>query len=138
MSDWPTAICEVFPLASVTVVLPCVVAAFSVWAGARVAQLSLVAAVAPAVAHPPRMPFVRTGTPPLRFATNSCALPMTLDPRPVPAKIAAAPAVRVRLPMFSTAVLPVAAAGGVTVKVFTPEARVTPAPVAPRVTFDAV
>ena len=53
----------------------------------------------------------------------------------MPVNTAAAPAVRVRLPIFSTAVLPVPSAGGATVKVFSPVASVTPVPVDPTVVF---
>ena len=132
---WPTTICEVLPEFRVTVALLKMVETLpvSVCAGAKVAQLSLAPAVAPATAQPPMMPLVRAKAEPPMLVRLICALPGRLEPRAVPAKMRFVPAVRVTLPMFSEAILFVAAAGGVTVIVLAPCRRLTPLPVLPMV-----
>ena len=72
----------------------------------------------------------------MTFVTKICPLPVTVEPSPVAAKVATAPAERVRLVTVSAAALLVVAAGGVTVKVFEPCRSDTPLPVDPIVTAE--
>ena len=108
-----------------------------VWAAAYVAQLSLVAAVAPVVAQPPRIPPIKAGAAVLILVRNTWEEPGSVEPKVLPMKLTSAPvpAVRVRLPMVRARTLLVVAAGAVAVIVLKPVAAVTPAPVVPRLTL---